>query len=1526
MFNKIHYYIGLCLFTIFISATVQSQTAGLNFQGVARNPNGIILASQNISLRFSILNLSATGTIEYMETKMVLTNAQGIFSIVIGDGSGTINLGTFTNIDWKQMPKFLKVELDPTAGNNFITMGTTQLQTVPYANYSNYSAAAGSIDASNIIGLIPVARGGTGVNNIIDFKRNLQLNNVNNTSDTAKPISNLTKTALDLKLNKEDSLILYITPTQLKKHQIDTLSLSSRIDSKVPLTRTITINGNTSNLNTDGIFTIPAIATLNGLTSLSQHFEINNQGITPAITSRDSIHTINLPIASTPLVTAGLIAKVDYDQFYNKSDFSGNYDDLVNKPIIPSKQIQSDWLETDTANFDFIKNKPIFSRVATSGSYSDLSDKPTTQSLGAIPLNRSITINGLKQDLSIDREWVVNPVMGGVSLEMDVKDVLPVLNGGTGSSVKNFVDLTNSQHIEGYKQFANSISVGDAPPERTAIVDINSTNKGFLPPRMSTAQRDAILNPAIGLTIFNTDRNCLEWWIGSIWYNACGNASVSTTTNGTAAVTILDCLSGTAMGVNGGSYDIGTDITSANSWQVLRLKVNTIGTYNFMASANGITYSAIGQFYESDRLASISGYKDVYMYASGAALNAGTFTYKLATLPSCTFTNNVNTTSSNGSSFINAFDNTAEVYGDLIQGQVVENVYQKIRAYVTTPGTYKILTTQNGITFTGSGNFPSSNALYDVVLTGSGVPISAGTYTFTTNTVPSKSFTRTVISPSTNGTAVVNSWVGNTASTGDIFASDLISGNDVTQTLTANVVTAGTYNLSAQINGVNFTATGVFSGTGSQTVQLVASGTATTIGDNYFNLNTLPSVSFTRNVLANLSTGGTGVVSTWENNSDFGTMTVGNTVNYVTHSLNAYVSKLGTYNLYASSNGVNFTATGTFKSLGNQTIVLNASGVPIAIENSRFTLSVSNPPYFDRSILPNPSTNGTAIISNWSGGNLTGNFYVNKIVSGATYSVTANVTRVGTYNIDFVARGITFAAVGTFTNTGSNNVIFTLSGTPNAIDNNLKLLLSSLSGLYSSPSMIISPNPSSNGTASITGWTIGEQSGSGYVGQVVQDLSKVLIADVTAAGTYSISTNVNGVTFAATGTFAGTGSQTVRLVASGTPTNLWNTIYTTNTSPSKTFTVQYYSKSTNGTAVVSSWTNGTLSAPIYQYASLNSINYSVIANVTTIGTYNISVQNMGLIFTASGTFTSTGSKTVVLTASGAANDAGTFQFNLNTVPSLSFNVDVLSQTSNGTSFIYNITVGNSYGTLYYGLAASGVTKEIKVKVTKIGTYNIETTSLTGVKFKASGTFTSVGDKTITLVAEGIVTDMNYYVYTLNVYFNTNITFGFRAQAPPVGTRLANNAGIVAYIFQPEDYVVNPNGKIGLIAAVSDQSSGIVWSNSLTSVGNTSLDLGTGYSNTASIFPYSTVMNAVFATTNYNSGFNNGLPEEWFLPSNDELYKIYLNRALIGGFNQRYYWTSSETDASTAVARDFVDGVLTFKIKTSTLAVRAIRYF
>jgi len=230
-------YLCILVFASYInSASAQN---GLNFQGVARTSNNVIIASQDISLKLSILQGSATGIPEYVEMRKVKTNAQGLFTAVIGDSETIITLGNFADIDWKLSPKFLKIEIDPFAGNNFISMGTTQFQYVAYAKFAN------SVLAENISGLVPVARGGTGTNSLTTLKSNLALDKVNNTSDTEKPISKLTQLALDLKLNIVDSTKAYVTPSQLASYNIssggasiDTTGLSNRINLKLNISDT----------------------------------------------------------------------------------------------------------------------------------------------------------------------------------------------------------------------------------------------------------------------------------------------------------------------------------------------------------------------------------------------------------------------------------------------------------------------------------------------------------------------------------------------------------------------------------------------------------------------------------------------------------------------------------------------------------------------------------------------------------------------------------------------------------------------------------------------------------------------------------------------------------------------------------------------------------------------------------------------------------------------------------------------------------------------------------------------------------------------------------------------------------------------------------------------------------------------------------------------------------------------------------------------------------------------------------------
>ncbi len=126
------------LFLIFIllcSTKLFAQAPqGINYQAVAMGTAGV-LANHTISLRLSVIDSVATGIAVYTETQNTTTDAVGLFSIVIGNGTPTV--GTFNGINWGKNFKFLKTEIDTTGGTSYVLMGITQFMSTPYALYAN---------------------------------------------------------------------------------------------------------------------------------------------------------------------------------------------------------------------------------------------------------------------------------------------------------------------------------------------------------------------------------------------------------------------------------------------------------------------------------------------------------------------------------------------------------------------------------------------------------------------------------------------------------------------------------------------------------------------------------------------------------------------------------------------------------------------------------------------------------------------------------------------------------------------------------------------------------------------------------------------------------------------------------------------------------------------------------------------------------------------------------------------------------------------------------------------------------------------------------------------------------------------------------------------------------------------------------------------------------------------------------------------------------------------------------------------
>lgn len=68
------------------------------------------------------------------------------------------------------------------------------------------------------------------------------------------------------------------------------------------------------------------------------------------------------------------------------------------------------------------------------------------------------------------------------------------------------------------------IGLPSGPPHPSAVLELASQQKGLLPPRLTTGQRDSIVAPAAGLRIFNTSTQCENFFNGSAWVELCGDS------------------------------------------------------------------------------------------------------------------------------------------------------------------------------------------------------------------------------------------------------------------------------------------------------------------------------------------------------------------------------------------------------------------------------------------------------------------------------------------------------------------------------------------------------------------------------------------------------------------------------------------------------------------------------------------------------------------------------------------------------------------------------------------------------------------------------------------------------------------------------------------------------------------------------------------------------------------------------------------------------------------------------------------
>jgi hypothetical protein len=146
----------------------------------------------------------------------------------------------------------------------------------------------------------------------------------------------------------------------------------------------------------------------------------------------------------------------------------------------------------------------------------------------------------------------------------------------------------------------SQVGIGTTTPASSAALEISSTSKGFLPPRMNLSQINSISSPAEGLFIYNTDSNCFQFYNGVSWSDCIGQAPSNK----------LDCGS---ISINGTSI-INTPLNSTNTITI-DVVVNSFDTYTINTNTvNGYSYSASGAF-------SALGINTITLIGTGTPLN-----------------------------------------------------------------------------------------------------------------------------------------------------------------------------------------------------------------------------------------------------------------------------------------------------------------------------------------------------------------------------------------------------------------------------------------------------------------------------------------------------------------------------------------------------------------------------------------------------------------------------------------------------------------------------------------------------------------------------------------------------------------------------------------------------------------------------------------------------------------------------------------------------------------------------------------
>jgi hypothetical protein len=299
--------------------------------------------------------------------------------------------------------------------------------------------------------------------------------------------------------------------------------------------RTITMHTENSHLSQIITTFSTGLTALNGLTSQVQYFAVGTSGTDFNISSATDTHTFNLPTASA--TNRGALSSADWSTFNGKFTLPSLTSGSVlfsNGTTIAQDNANFFWdntnkrlniggITSNTARFGIKASGALSTDIALRVRNSaDTADLMIVNGLGNVGIGTSspthqlnvfttIADTGILLDSSTNPAFIIKRA-GVERLKLSASGAIGTING-LGNGLVFQTDSVERMRINA----SGNVLIGTTTNFASSKLTVESTTQGFLPPRMTTTEKNAIATPTTGLVVFDTTLNKLCVFVSPSW-------------------------------------------------------------------------------------------------------------------------------------------------------------------------------------------------------------------------------------------------------------------------------------------------------------------------------------------------------------------------------------------------------------------------------------------------------------------------------------------------------------------------------------------------------------------------------------------------------------------------------------------------------------------------------------------------------------------------------------------------------------------------------------------------------------------------------------------------------------------------------------------------------------------------------------------------------------------------------------------------------------------------------------------------